>query len=111
MLLTGDLNGLTGIKPDVIDPAGQHVFGQSPLFTTPTIAHRNNLDSEINQSGREVLHLCQALSLCIVNGRFRGDTLERFIYSSALQSSVVDYAITVRQQSPPSRRYLNKCVL
>ena len=114
MLLIGDLNGRTGTEPDIIDPQGNnHVFGQSPLFTTPTITHRKNLDSVINQSGKEVVHLCRALGLYIVNGRFRGDSLGRFTYSSALGSSVVDYAITdmdpstisaftVRQQSPLS---------
>ncbi|XP_044033496.1 uncharacterized protein LOC122867160 isoform X1 [Siniperca chuatsi] len=68
VLLTGDLKGRTGIEPDVIDRQGNnHVFGQSPLFTTATITHRNNLDSEINQSGREVVHLCRALGLYIVH--------------------------------------------
>ena len=82
---------------------------RAPLFTTPTITCRNNLDSEINPSGR--VHLCRALGLSIVNGRFIGDSLGRF--TSALGSSVVDYAITgmypstisavaVRQQSPLS---------
>ena len=70
-----------------MDPQGNnHVFSQGPLFITPTITHRNNLDSEITQSGREVVHLCQALGLYIVNWRFRGDFLGRFTDSSALQS-------------------------
>jgi len=114
VLLTGDLNARTGIEPDVIDPQNhKHVFDQAPLFNTPTLTHRNNLDCEINQSGREIVHLCRALGLYIVNGRFRGDSLGRFTYSSAHGSSVVDYAITdmdpstisaftVRQQSPLS---------
>lgn len=35
VLLTGDLNGRTGIEPDVIDPQGiNHVFGQSPVYHT-----------------------------------------------------------------------------
>ena len=114
MLLIEDLNGRTGIEPDIIDPRdNNHVFGQSSLFTTPTIIHRNNLDSVTNQSCKEVVHLCRALGLYIVNGRFRGDSLGRFTYSSALGSIVEDYAITdmdpstisaftVRQQSPLS---------
>ena len=40
------------------------------------------------------MHLCQALGLYIVNGRFRGDSLGRVTYFSALGSSVVDYANT-----------------
>ena len=113
VLLTGDLNEQTGIELDVMDPQGNnHVFDQALLFTTPTIPCRNNLDSEINQSDRE-MHLCRVLGLYIVNGKFRGDSLGRFTYSSALGSSVVDYAVidmdlstisafTVRQQGPLS---------
>ena len=114
VILFGDLNARTGIEPDVIDPKGNnHVFGHSSIFATPTIPHRNNLDFQINQNGKELVHLCRALGLYIANGRFRGDSLGRFTYSSALGSSVVDYAITdmdpstisaftVRQQSPLS---------
>lgn len=114
VLLCGDLNARTGCEPDSIDPQGSsHVFGQTPLYVTPTIINQNDLDCEINKSGREVMHLCQALGLYIVNERLRGDSLGRFTYSSALGSSVVDYAITdidpctisaftVRQQSPLS---------
>lgn len=51
--------------------------GQSPLFTTATITTLNNLDSEINQSCRELVHLCQVLGLYIVNGRFRGDSFSK----------------------------------
>lgn len=114
VLLCGDLNARTGCEPDSIDPQGNnHVFGQTTLYVTPTIINQNDLDCEINKSGREVVHLCRALGLYIVNSRLRGDSLERFTYSSALGSSVVDYAITdidpctisaftVRQQSPLS---------
>ena len=97
-----------------MDPQGNnHVFSQAPLFTTPTIIRQNNLDSEINRGGREMVLLCRALGLYVVNGGFRGDSWVRFTYSSALGSSVVDYAITdmnpftiraftIRQQSPLS---------
>nr|WPH61295.1 reverse transcriptase [Somniosus microcephalus] len=114
VIICGDLNARTGCEPDFIDPQGNnHVFGQTPLDVTPAIANRNNLDREINKSGREVVQLCRALGLYIVNGRFRGDSLGRLTYSSTLGSSVVDYTITdldpcdinaftVRQQSPLS---------
>ena len=79
MLLTGDLNGRARIEPDVMDTQGNnhvsgqaplfttqgnnHVSGQVPLFTTPSITCQNNTDSEVNQSGREMVHLCWALGL------------------------------------------------
>lgn len=52
-----------------IPPVNSHYFdvscvwSVSPLFTTPTITHQNNFDFEINQSGREVVHLCWAIVL------------------------------------------------
>ena len=122
MLLTGDLNGQTGIELDVIDSQGKnHVLGHAPLFITPTITRRNNLDSELNQSGGEMVHLRRALGLYIVNDWFRGDSLGRFTYSSALGSSVVDYAITdmdpstisaftVRQVGPRQWRQIHQCL-
>ena len=114
VLLCGDFNARTGTEPDCIDPQGNdHVFGNTPLYLTPTTTKRNNPDSTINKNGRELVHLCRALGLYILNGRIRGDSLGRFTYCSALGTSVVDYAVTdmdpssfsaftVRQQTPPS---------
>jgi len=48
----------------------------------------------MNKRGKEVLQMCKALGLYIVNGRTQGDSLGRFIYYSVLGNSVIDYAIT-----------------
>ncbi|KAI4885658.1 hypothetical protein NFI96_003646 [Prochilodus magdalenae] len=114
VLLCGDFNARTGSKLDYIDPQGnKHVFGQSSLYLTPTLRSRNNLDRTTNKSGKELVQLCRALGLYMLNGRVRGDSFGRFTYCSALGASVVDYAITdmdpssfnaftVRQQTPLS---------
>ena len=114
VLLCGDFNARTGSKLDYIDPQGnKHVFGQSSLYLTPTLRSRNNLDRTTNKSGTELVQLCRALGLYMLNGRIRGDSFGRFTYCSALGASVVDYAITdmdpssfnaftVRQQTPLS---------
>ena len=74
---------------------------------------RNNPDKTMNRNGKELVHLCRASGLYMLNGRIRGDSLGRFTYCSALGTSVVDYAIsdmdpssfsafTVRAQTPLS---------
>lgn len=114
VLLCGDFNARTGSKLDYVDPQGnKHVFGQCSPYLTPALRIRNSLDHSVNKSGKELVHLCRALGLYMLNGRIRGDSLGRFTYCSALGASVVDYAITdmdpssfnaftVRQQTPLS---------
>lgn len=112
ILLCGDFNARTGTEPDCIDPAGNsHIFNNLSAPLIPITMTRNNPDKTINKNGKELVHLCRALGLYMLNGRIRGDSLGRFTYCSALGTSVVDYAITdmdpssisaftVRPQSP-----------
>ncbi|KAL7824723.1 hypothetical protein SRHO_G00344570 [Serrasalmus rhombeus] len=51
------------------------------------------------QHGKNLLQLCGSLGLYIVNGRLRGDSFGQLTYSSALSSSMVDYAITDLDQT------------
>ncbi len=95
MLLCGDFNTRTGSEPDNIDPKGnEHVFGQNPPSLTKNLPPRNNLDQTVNKTGRELVQLCRASGLYILNGRIRGDSLGRFTCCSGLGASVVDYTIT-----------------
>ncbi|KAI4904413.1 hypothetical protein NFI96_007497 [Prochilodus magdalenae] len=95
VLLIGDFNARTGTEPDIINTHGnKHVFGHSVLFSAPTELKRNSLDSTVNRSGKELLHLCQTSGLFILNGRVRGDSMGRPTYCSAQGCSVVDYAVT-----------------
>ncbi len=84
-----DLNPITSI------PTGnEHVFGQNPPSLTKNLPPRNNLDQAVNKTGRELVQLCRASGLYILNGRIRGDSLGRFTCCSGLGASVVDYTIT-----------------
>ncbi len=95
VLLCGDFNARNGSEPDNIDPKGNgHVFGQNPLSVTKNLPPRNNLDQTVNKTGRELVQLCRASGLYILNGRIRGDSLGRFTCCSVLEASVVDYTIT-----------------
>lgn len=94
ILICGDLNARTGERADTLNTQGdKHLPGgiYSPLPECPT---RKSFDKVTNTSGIQLLQLCCALGLYIVNGRLRGDSLGRYTYSSALGSSTVDYFIT-----------------
>lgn len=95
VLLCGDFNARTGSEPDYTDAGGNHhIFGHPSLYSSPIINNRNSPDQILNKNGKELVHLCRALGLYMLNGRIRGDSLGQFTYCSALGTSVVDYAIT-----------------
>ena len=112
MLVCADFDARTGVEPDFIDPQGRaHVFRLSPLHLSPTTTTRSDLDCVVNNSGKDLVHLCRAIGLYMLNGRIPGDSLGRFTFTSALGKSVVDYVITdmdpsyfsaftVRRQTP-----------
>ena len=114
VLLCGDFMPEEELNPTVLTHKETIMCLETPLCNlTLTTTKRNNPDSTINKNGRELVHLCRALGLYILNGRIRGDSLGRFTYCSALGTSVVDYAVTdmdpssfsaftVRQQTPLS---------
>ncbi|KAL7881129.1 hypothetical protein SRHO_G00033830 [Serrasalmus rhombeus] len=88
-----DLNVRTGDQPDFISTQGDHfITGDSINF--PLLLPQRKL-----QHGKNLLQLCGSLGLYIVNGRLRGDSFGQLTYSSALGSSMVDYAITDLDQT------------
>lgn len=72
----------------------KRIYLERPLYNSKIPIHRKSYDSVVNKSWREVLQICKGLSLYIVNGRTRGDSLGRFTYSSVLGDSVPDCSIT-----------------
>lgn len=93
-MLCRDFNARTGREIDFINTDGNNHFDVSPLYQPFVTTLRHSYDSIVNTSGKEVLQMCKALGLYIVNGRTRGDSLGRFTYCSVLGNSVIDYAIT-----------------
>ena len=94
VLICGDTNARTGTLEELIDPQGDKYITNGNMSHAFTLPHRNNSDQVINRSGRDLVQLCQSLSLYFVNGRVRGDSLGRPTYSSPLGHSTVDYMIT-----------------
>ncbi len=94
VLICGDTNARTGTLTDLTDPQVAKYITNGNISNTFTLPHRNDSDQVINKSRRELVQLCQSLSLYFVNGRVRGDSLGRFTYCSPLGHSTVDYMIT-----------------
>ncbi len=96
VLICGDLNTRTGLKPDFTDTQGSKYINNKLTVINNTFSHihRNNHDHTVNKNGKDLLQLCRILSLYIINGRLRGDTLGRFTFCSPLGNSTVDYMIT-----------------
>ncbi len=84
-----DLNPITSIQR-----AMNMSLAKTPPSLTKNLPPRNNLDQAVNKTGRELVQLCRASGLYILNGRIRGDSLGRFTCRSGLGASVVDYTIT-----------------
>ena len=110
ILLVGDMNARIAEELDTTKTKGDKYISNK-TNTCLSLPPRNNYDKMTNKHGKGLLQLCRALSLYIVNGRIRGDSFGRYIYSSSLGSSTVDYAITdldplsfraftVKQQTP-----------
>ncbi len=101
MLICGDLNTRTGLKPDFTDTHGSKYINNKLTVINNTFSHihRNNHDHTVNKNGKDLLQLCRILGLYIINGRLRGDTLGRFTFCrhpASLRS------FTVRELTPLS---------
>ncbi len=94
VLICGDTNARTGTLTDLTDPQVDKYIKNGNISNTFTLPHRNNSDQVINKSRRELVQLCQSLSLYFANGRVRRGSLGRFTYCSPLGRSTVDYMIT-----------------
>ena len=93
MVITGDLNGSTGVVDDKYEENYSTDFEIRPPTSIP-LPLRKNCDTTINQQGRSILELCHTFNLKILNGRSSGDPLGNFTYNNAnLGTSTIDYSI------------------
>ena len=94
-MLFGDFNARTGGLVDLISFDSIHHLPIDDNIYSDAIVEsvRNSCDNQSNQYGHQLIDLCKAASLCIVNGRSPGDSAGEFTYMSSLGQSVVDYLI------------------
>ena len=94
VLLVGDLNARTALELDYVDNDTDRFI--SPLASYPVDSPpcpRSNQDEAINSRGRELIDLCIATRMRILNGRVPGDSLGFYTCHKYNGSSTVDYAI------------------
>lgn len=94
VIIMGDLNGRTAENLDYIinDDCSFNSCINYNVDLDQTC--RNNQDRIINKRGKELLDLCIAAQLRILNGRTMGDTIGLFTCHKYNGSSTVDYGIT-----------------
>jgi hypothetical protein len=94
IVLTGDLNARTGIKPDfVVGDNDKNVPLDLNYIMDKNMPVRNSFDSKVDKRGNEILDLCVSARLRILNGRKAGDSLGYFTCHKWNGNSVVDYAL------------------
>ena len=94
ILIQGDLNARTSLEKDFLPPNKfDHDLEIDLDVDSFDLPERNSTDRIINKKGRELLELCIAYNLCIVNGRKTGDHLGNLTSYQAGGNSVIDYAI------------------
>ena len=95
ILLTGDFSVRTGSLPNYVNHDSTPHIPLPPDYMVDTPLPRNSEDSVVNNYGRELLALCIASRLRIINGCTRPDNIKgAFTYYMPRGASVVDYTIT-----------------
>ena len=91
-IFIGDFNSRTGRLEDHIDISDRDwEFKDSVLGDN---RHRNNLDTEVNESGKQLIQFCKSFGLRILNGRTTGDSLGDFThFNNNDGQSAVDLAL------------------
>ncbi len=94
LLLCGDFNSRSGLLKDHIPLDSCDSFTHLPSSYTPDphfIRNRCNLDTTVNNYGRQLIDVCNGQFLCILNGRVMGDYFGNYTCLKYNGSSVVDY--------------------
>jgi len=104
IIICGDLNARTGIKPDYISDCNDIGDIDNIILSSSNSAldkqgrkNRNNVDKFSNLYGNKLLSLCQSLNLRILNGRTLGDLSGNYTSFQHNGKSVVDYFISDEQ--------------
>jgi exonuclease III len=97
VILLGDFNGRTGINSDCLDENGNRFLdlpeGYRDNTSSTNTRGRNSNDCTVNVQGKELLDICKATRMRILNGRIMGDLLGQYTCYQPKGCSVVDYGL------------------
>ncbi len=97
----GDFNARTGSLADHVDIDTDDFIGFNTInIDISNVAPRLSQDKVINQYGRQLINICMANELIIVNGRTAGDEKGEFTCYTPNGRSLVDYMLC-------SKSYIN----
>jgi exonuclease III len=91
--LMGDFNARLGNLQDyIIEDSDSHI-ALPPDYTSDSQTYRQSVHTKRNSHGKNLLSLCIATQLRILNGRTTGDTLGNFTYHDSKGSSAIDFFV------------------
>lgn len=94
VMVTGDLNARVGKKPDTLTQEEVEIqvldLPESNFIVAPP---RCSKDSSTNTWGNNLINLCIACNLCLLNGRTLGDSEGRFTFFAANGHSTIDLSL------------------
>ena len=95
-LLMGDFNARTATVDDrvPVDQLDDDEDTDLPDIQAVTIPERASMDRVCNDRGLRLIDFVKSASLCILNGRKRGDETGDYTYSATQGNSVIDYGIS-----------------
>ena len=94
VIVMGDFNARTGVNEDILKIDKFDNIDLPFINQNNHILPRNSEDKTVNPRGRELIELCKALQLAILNGRKNGDIFGNFTSYQWNGNSVVDYALS-----------------
>ena len=95
VIVMGDFNARTGLHDDIINIEKFDNIDIPNINQNNDIPPRNSEDKLTpNQRGKELIELCKALKLAILNGRKNGDLFGKYTSFQWNGNSVVDYVLS-----------------
>jgi hypothetical protein len=95
IILCGDMNARSGSEPDFIQNDNYDIYVpvNDDYVYDLVQEKRQSQDDKIDSRGKQLLELCIATQMRILNGRVIGDLYGRYTCHKTTGSSVVDYII------------------
>ena len=94
ILICGDFNARVSTEPDfIVNDDNGYIPLHSNYIVDKQILSRHNMDSKLDNRGRDLLDLCVSNQLRILNGRTFGDTIGSYTCFTPNGCSTVDYVL------------------
>ncbi|NQY54591.1 MAG: RNA-directed DNA polymerase, partial [Campylobacteraceae bacterium] len=94
IMITGDLNARIGLRADTLeDDSSNGLMDSINSQHVIDVPRRSSMDHICNVWGKNLLDLCFAHNLCMLNGRTLGDLEGRYTYYNPFGNSTIDVTL------------------